>query len=136
MKIKVKSIALEGLKLNKSIDPSEIGVSEEEANYLGPIDVTVFLERIGNTIVVQAQVRGKLLFSCARCLEDVERECCDDFKFDYAINKDTELIDVGEDIRQEILLNMPLKVLCREDCRGICLHCGANLNEEQCRCSK
>ena len=34
-----------------------------------------------------------------------------------------------------VLLALPLKVTCREDCRGLCVHCGKNLNEEQCSCT-
>jgi uncharacterized protein len=38
-------------------------------------------------------------------------------------------------LREQVLLALPLKVTCREDCKGLCLHCGKNLNEEQCSCT-
>jgi uncharacterized protein len=38
-------------------------------------------------------------------------------------------------LREQVLLALPLKVTCREDCKGLCVHCGKNLNEEQCSCS-
>jgi len=38
-------------------------------------------------------------------------------------------------LREQVLLALPLKVTCREDCRGLCVHCGKNLNEEQCSCT-
>ena len=44
------------------------------------------------------------------------------------------VIDISEDVRQTILLAVPLKLLCRDDCRGLCAGCGANLNTEACRC--
>jgi uncharacterized protein len=39
-------------------------------------------------------------------------------------------------VREQVLLAVPLKVICREDCKGLCPHCGANLNLEQCSCSE
>jgi uncharacterized protein len=38
-------------------------------------------------------------------------------------------------LREQVLLALPLKVICREDCKGLCPHCGANLNDGQCSCA-
>ena len=43
-------------------------------------------------------------------------------------------IDLKEDVREAIILAFPLKPLCRPECRGLCPHCGRNLNEEKCEC--
>ncbi len=136
MKIKVRGIPADGLQLKKSVEPSELGLSEEDIACVEPFDIVLSVERILNVVVVQAQLRGKFSFSCVRCLEEVEKETEDEFKFEYPVENDTEFIDVGEDIRQEIIISLPAKVLCKEDCRGLCLHCGANLNEEECSCGK
>ena len=45
-------------------------------------------------------------------------------------------VDLGELSREVFILNMPTKLLCREDCRGLCPGCGVNLNYEVCRCKK
>lgn len=136
MKVKVKGIPPEGLNLTKSIEPSEIGLSDDDIACLSPLEVMAKIERIKNAVVAQVEVKTAFSFSCTRCLEDVERENFDHFKFDYIIDNNTEFIDIGEDIRQEMILSLPTRVLCKDDCKGICLHCGANLNEEECRCSK
>ena len=39
-------------------------------------------------------------------------------------------------VREQVLLALPLKVICREDCRGLCPHCGKNLNTERCSCAE
>jgi uncharacterized protein len=44
-------------------------------------------------------------------------------------------IDISDDVRQTAVLTIPLKVLCRDDCRGLCPKCGMNLNEQQCDCT-
>ena len=43
-------------------------------------------------------------------------------------------IDLGEILREEVLLAMPMKAVCDEGCKGICSGCGAELNDEECRC--
>ena len=45
-------------------------------------------------------------------------------------------LDVDQLVRDELLLNLPMKVLCDEDCKGICNRCGANLNHETCDCDR
>ena len=44
--------------------------------------------------------------------------------------------NLDELIREDILLSLPTKILCREDCKGLCPYCGTNLNEKQCGCKK
>ena len=45
-------------------------------------------------------------------------------------------LDLTDDVREDILLSLPLKFLCQEDCRGLCPHCGQNLNEGTCSCQE
>jgi uncharacterized protein len=50
------------------------------------------------------------------------------------IAPDTVHIDLAEDVRQMISISVPLKLLCKEDCKGLCPKCGTNLNLGQCAC--
>ena len=45
------------------------------------------------------------------------------------------VIDLGEDVRQTLILAVPLKLLCRPECKGLCPQCGTNLNNETCSCT-
>jgi len=135
VKIKVRGIPADGLEIVKSVEPEEIGLSDDDLTCLSPIEILVKAERVTNVVVAHVEVLARVAYTCSRCLEDVERESHDQFKFEYPVEKATEFIDIGEDLRQELILNLPSKVLCREDCRGICPHCGANLNDEKCDCS-
>ena len=86
---------------------------------------------------------------CDRCLEEVPTEI--HFTFDKEIplgeseiSKDEEVeeadymtgfhLDVDRLVYDEILVNLPMKVLCKDDCKGICRKCGANLNLQACDC--
>lgn len=90
-----------------------------------------------------------VLIPCGRCLESVEIPF--DIEFEYEIDmKQTDEerrenldemswlngleIDVEKLAYNEILLNWPIRVLCKEDCQGICSHCGVNLNKQTCDC--
>ena len=73
-------------------------------------------------------------------MEDIQRN--EDFPLDkqYDIkeieNSEAEGIDLKEAVREQILLNMPNKVLCKDDCLGLCPDCGINLNKESCDCGE
>lgn len=89
-----------------------------------------------------------LQMPCDRCLTDTAVSVSWAFnrKIDTTLLKDEEgdeigyihddMLDPDPVVSSEVMMNLPMKVLCREDCRGICLKCGANLNSEACSCTK
>ena len=85
----------------------------------------------------------KLLHTCDRCLKEFSEDY--DLSFDHIVvpsvsndDNDDYLVADGESIElnevalNDILLSLPTKVLCREDCKGLCMVCGCDLNETQC----
>ena len=101
-------------------------------------------------VVQDIRLKGKLETSlevaCARCLEPVVHEVERSFDLLYRpLGTDAEA-EIGyyqgeglllEDaLREQVLLALPLKTICREDCKGLCPHCGKNLNEIQCSCAE
>ncbi|HLW85153.1 MAG TPA: DUF177 domain-containing protein [Candidatus Sulfotelmatobacter sp.] len=109
--------------------------------------------------VIDIRLRGTLCagleLNCARCLEPVAQNITRDFDLLYrplgtdAGRDELSVTDAEAEIgyyqgegllledalREQVLLAVPLKVTCREDCKGLCLHCGKNLNQEQCSCT-
>lgn len=51
------------------------------------------------------------------------------------IEVDEPVVDIGDLLRQQVILSLPDKILCRTSCRGLCSHCGADMNEEKCGCA-
>jgi uncharacterized protein len=47
-----------------------------------------------------------------------------------------QMLDLSDVLRQYLLTSEPLRALCRQDCRGLCQECGADLNDEECRCGE
>ena len=136
MKINVKKIPSRGLDLKETVPPSAIGLEPGDIDLLSPLDIHSKVELVQNTVLVHTQVKAKFSFTCARCLEAVEEERIEEFDFDYQIDKTTESIDLGEDIRQEMIIERPVKILCKEDCKGLCSKCGVSLNIETCKCKE
>ncbi len=125
-------------------------VNNESYNYNKKSDVLFKIVNKGKKVIkVDADIDIELIMPCGRCLEDVivplkqtvskdidlkktaqERE--DDIEEDVflnGMNLDTEVF-----IDNEIFVNLPMKVLCKEDCKGICYKCGTNLNTGSCDC--
>ncbi len=57
-----------------------------------------------------------------------------DFMFNFQLEETKDYIFLGEEVRQEIILNLPVYFLCSEECQGLCQFCGGNLNKGECRC--
>jgi len=136
IKISVRDIPSDGLEIAQSIPKEGIGLSSEEADIRSLLDVKARLEKVNNVIIANARIKAKFGFLCARCLEELYSIQEFSYKFDFEINPQIEYIDLGEEIRQEIILANPPKVLCSKDCKGICPDCGVNLNIEQCQCKE
>ena len=112
--------------------------------------VALRLSNIGRSkALVQGSARLTFGLACDRCLRDVDYTF--DLSFDTVVispdytGEDAEEeaaselmegyhLNVDELIKNELLLNWPMKVLCREDCKGICKSCGKNLNDGECGC--
>lgn len=98
-------------------------------------------------VSMNAQAEFVLKTTCDRCAAPIERKTTipvnhllvahlnDEDNDDFILVEDMHF-NVDELIREDILLSLPTKILCRDDCKGICPYCGANLNEKQCNCKK
>lgn len=109
---------------------------QEGIRFLGPLSASAHADKVDNSVLVKVHMHGRHRSPCCRCLETVEEDWDRDFVFDYPVSRDTEAVELDEDIRQEVILSLPQRILCREDCRGICHVCGADLNKETCHCKK
>ncbi len=94
-------------------------------------------------LIVQGNFNGITTLECVRCLTDYEHTLTWEFTELFAFKEenmtdsglivpDDAQIDLQELVREFALLEFPIKPLCREDCKGLCLECGQNLNEKDC----
>jgi uncharacterized protein len=109
-----------------------------------------------NDIRVTGELAVNVELGCARCLEPIVRDVAKKFDLLYRpqgtdagreeMSVTAAEAEIGyyrgeglllEDVlREQVLLALPLKAICRDDCRGLCPHCGRNLNQEQCTCAE
>jgi uncharacterized protein len=119
-----------------------------------PVNVVLSLDKQADNIRVTGKIEGSLEVDCHRCLRTFSFPLSEDVDI-YLIEEDRtaeedekeldleepayeffdgEVIEIDQLIAEQIFLALPVKVLCDEDCKGLCPNCGANLNEEACQC--
>jgi uncharacterized protein len=152
MFINIKEIQ-NGDRLEFSLSKEELNISELE----GMVLCRFVLTKSKKKVRIKGDVSYKFNITCARCLEVVPKEfyervdCIFERGSPYSTEaveieltkRDTEKyyyagdeIDITPLVRDTILLAVPIKPLCKPDCRGLCPHCGKNLNEGDCECKK
>ena len=90
-------------------------------------DINLICDRCAMEFTSSLNLDARIYFTASRAMVRDE----DNVKF---YNPDKPEVDISGNVHDELLLAMPLKILCREDCKGLCPHCGADLNYETCGC--
>ena len=128
-------------------EPSKIDINEQLS---GLIKVKAQLDKSLRQILLKSEIQAEGIFVCDRCLEDFHRQLDVTYSMVYiqgdrstvdikkeeiqVLTADINYIDLDEDVRQSILLAIPQKLLCWEECKGLCPTCGVNRNTENCSC--
>ena len=131
MKIHVNQIPEEGLRERATYDPAGLDMERDDIRLPQPFEVDAFITKAAQDLVVSADIRCPLRCACGRCLEEFDSAVEAKALFSYAV-KPTDVVDITDDVRQEIMLAYPIVPLCRPDCRGLCRVCGQNLNTAPC----
>ncbi|HEY7140113.1 MAG TPA: DUF177 domain-containing protein [Methylomirabilota bacterium] len=149
MQIRILDIPDEGLQL---LDPAALGsVYPDPAWTLDAVELLV--ERRGEKVAIAGRFEATAHLLCGRCLDPIEARVeptvdlqlvpqpsgrqsqvelgRDDLEVDFYQG---DVLDVGALLRSETDLALPMKPLCRPDCRGLCPVCGGNKNVTECRC--
>jgi uncharacterized protein len=162
MRVHLDAIQDTGLHLAYEFDPALddglAAVAESgEAAFLSPVYVALDLNRVADTVEVRGRLSVRLRLTCGRCLAEFEQEAAADFfgvfaprpeerrhstPGDLELNAedvgliffDGQTIDTATAVREEVMAAIPYRALCREDCRGLCPHCGTDLNRGTCTC--
>jgi uncharacterized protein len=132
---------------------SENVAQTEDFACVGPAVGELQVENTGSLLLLRGELRATLKLACVRCLGAFERPITMTIEEEFSTGE-TEpdiatmdrddpdasamsdfVLDVSEFVRQQILVNVPIASICREDCRGICPRCGQNLNEKDCDCA-
>jgi uncharacterized protein len=134
MKINITQIPPEGLVLEGAIPPGSLDLNTDIAAIASPISVSAVVHKITNTVTVDLELAVSEQFVCGRCLNEFKVDFTKSLQLNYPVNSKDREIDLSQDIREEIVLDYPIKPLCADDCKGLCPKCGNNLNKEKCNC--
>ena len=134
MKIEIRQIPPEGLTLREEIGPKELDLDTETVSLELPIIVEAFAQRVTNAVVARLNITGTMNEVCSRCLAGFNIGINKKLDLNFPLDKSERFIELDPDIREEIMVDYPMKPLCKSDCKGLCQKCGKNLNEGGCSC--
>lgn len=155
----VSEITEQGIPCKTDVAVNTIQPPGVEGIPLEMVSVSGRIMRVGEDFLFQGHIRGVFVHTCDRCLERAEApfeaavlwsfvegaaatlteawgECEDAENADSSVRRFFQGpdIDLAPHVWEEVVLSAPVKYVCRDDCRGLCPHCGANLNYELCDC--
>jgi uncharacterized protein len=160
MQFKVKDIGEHGLEVDLPVTATWLAAQCPDLDARpapGGLRFHGRLEPSGEDYLLRGQLEGKMMVACSRCLEpaelaldvpvsvvyvEKERGADDEAEEDESLEApdvltfEDGLVDLGSEIRDEILLAIPVSVLCGPDCAGLCSICGGNRNQNPCDCAE
>jgi len=163
MKIKIDEIPESGLVLDLTEKGEELEALAPGSDFsiVSPVTARLSVRRSDGTVEVRGEVKARLSLACSRCLDDFMFDVSKPFTGRFAPPKagdgggeegaqEKELSgkDMGVDLlagpdvdthrilAEQIVLDIPIKPLCSQRCKGLCYTCGANLNEGPCSCRR
>jgi uncharacterized protein len=160
MKIRVEGLTETPLELSAKEPVSDYPALSElqdsgECDFLAPLELRIGARKEFDHVRVHGHVETRVMLSCSRCLIRYESALVSDFTIFYSKSSEFpveeevalteedlvsasyegECIDLSSEIEEQVLLEIPFKPLCSDECKGICPECGADLNSEECGCT-
>jgi DUF177 domain-containing protein len=150
--------------VERTLQPSALGPDDPDYRVVSPVELSMEVSKVGADVFeAHGRAQTRLELACSRCLAPYEVPVDAIFELRYvpqphaaggasASAKDAEereigeddlttafyqdgLLDIGDLLREQFQLALPMKPLCSDACRGLCPHCGANRNRTDCGCS-
>ena len=136
-------------RFNYTEELSHLANEQQQVIDISPVTVWGSIIKVDDFYSVTGRVKVKVTYDCSRCLkrftcqeegsfqeiflDEKEAESLDDSQ-SYAIIEDN-LIRLKPLVEEAVAMLIPYIPLCAEDCKGLCVSCGINLNEETCECT-
>jgi len=155
--VEIEDLKSEHLHVHHIFPVGEIKFIHEDAALNEPVTADFVLSHIDRDLHVKGTVQTAIHLRCSRCAKEFSRPFSTCYDLSYLpqpkwTNDDSEIelkyedmgvayydgiaFDVDLMVLEQIELAMPMKFVCREDCKGLCYKCGADLNENSCQCKK
>lgn len=155
MLITLRELELHRIVVSKAYPPGALDCHGAEFQQIGPLQVDAVAELVGTEIRIHGRFETRLRAACDRCLSSVEIPVAHDFDLFYrpmrTIAREEEIeipeeeleiafysgdgIALADVVKEQVILALPMRVVCRSECLGLCPTCGVDRNREACRCS-
>lgn len=116
LKIELKDIPAEGLHVSDDFSNEYLELTNEDYVYFqGPVHVEAFVKKMLNIVISECHVKGTFLSYCSRTFKDIKKSWDQKFRVEILVESDVMCVNLGEEIRQEIVLRLPIKLLSDEE---------------------
>lgn len=161
MKIRVEGLSDKPLHLAAREPAADFPALAElqekgDCSFLEPLQLDFTAAREFDHIRVHGRIETKVRYKCSRCLAEYDAALCAEFTIFYtktakapleeeialkeedllSASYEGDTIDFTNEVEEQVLMEIPLKPLCREECKGLCGTCGADLNNGECECAR
>lgn len=157
MRIEVETLSEKARPFEHTYQPDEVSLDDELARLASEVKVIASARRKREEVRLCGEIKAEVEILCDRCLaatrmplevefdtgfvpqeaEAVKAENVELLPEDLGIAAyEGDAVDLDELVREQILLALPSRHLCREECKGLCQECGADLNAGQCSCGQ
>jgi uncharacterized protein len=155
-KIRTARDGIEKVRFEQTYAPEAVASGADPFRIVAPVDLAFDISKDKDRFLLDGRVKTMLELPCSRCLEPFEIPV--DLAFDLrylprAVNTgegereiqeddlttafyENDAIDLGQLMREQFYLALPMKPLCTDDCQGLCPQCGTNLNRGMCHCKR
>jgi len=134
-------------------DPEAFQMAAAGATFNKLIEVELSVAKSQDQMICRGTVRTSVKLECSRCLTEYNQGLSSDVDFVvdlagslqaaeseeegyFVADPSSSFFEIDDLVREAIILSLPLKPLCSEDCKGLCPICGADLNRSRCGCVK
>ena len=156
MRIELASLEEGRGHFSHTYQPQDLQLDDERVTLCGVAEVRGKIKRSGREAVVDGHVDACVQVDCDRCLKAIQLPVSSDFSLEYITGGDYEesqvaeltedlmavavfdgeTIDLDEIVKEQLLLAVPTRALCKSDCLGICPQCGNDRNADECGCEQ
>ena len=142
--IKDRDGAVKGYQMD--VDGHKTGGGMSLIDILGDIHIKGDISNNQGILTVTADITGQLEAKCYRCLKKIVRPFLINMDVDFEPANSSEslesykykghILDISQAVIDTIYVNIPQRMLCDEKCKGVCVNCGSDLNEKDCKCKE
>ncbi len=134
MHVEVAKIPKSGMSVDEEESPQIMGLAFDRVKYREPVHARLSVFLVGSTLVVEGELSTTAVLECNRCLKEFDHQLVvPDYNHSVEVRAN-DTVDLTESVREHIILSLPMKRLCSEECKGLCPVCGQDLNVSECGC--